>query len=119
MAVRKVNYTYLTVPNRAGHGAKVLGELKRAGVNLLAFSAFPAKGKSQLDLVAEDMATLRRVAKENGWRLSKAKKGFLVQGSDAVGAGHRHLQKLADRGMLVGQHFLSPDRAEQGDSVPS
>jgi hypothetical protein len=30
--VRKVNYCYMTVPARAGHGAKILGELKDAGV---------------------------------------------------------------------------------------
>ncbi|MHC4383718.1 MAG: hypothetical protein ACYS0J_12890 [Planctomycetota bacterium] len=34
--VRKVNYCYMTVPARAGHGAKILGELKDAGVDLLA-----------------------------------------------------------------------------------
>ena len=32
-----------------------------------------------------------------GWRLSKTKKGFLVQGSDEVGACHRQLKKLAER----------------------
>ena len=69
--VRKVNYCYLTVTSRAGHGASILGELKDAGVDLLAFSGFPVKGgKAQLDLVAQDMAPLRRVARKNGWRCS-------------------------------------------------
>ena len=96
--VRKVNYCYLTVTTRAGHGASILGELKDAGVNLLAFSGFPVKGgKAQLDLVAQNMAPLRRVARKNGWRLSETKKAFLVQGSDEVGAVHRHIQKLADQ----------------------
>lgn len=94
--VRKVNYCYLTVPNRAGHGAKVLGELKDAGVNLLAYTGFPGKkGKAQLDLVPENLAALRRVARKNGWRLSTTKKGFLVQGNDDIGAVHRHINKLA------------------------
>ncbi|UCC74613.1 MAG: hypothetical protein JSV86_08715 [Gemmatimonadota bacterium] len=94
--VKKVNYVYVTVPNRAGQGAKLLGELREAGVNLLAYSGFPGKGgKAQLDLIPEDMAALKRVAKKQGWRLSKAKKGFLVQGNDAVGAVHRHIDKLA------------------------
>jgi hypothetical protein len=94
--VRKVNYAYVTVPNRAGQGEKVLHELRQAGVNLHAFSAFPAKaGKSQVDIVAEDMGALRRVAKRNDWRLSKTKKGFLVQGKDEVGAVHRLVRKLA------------------------
>ena len=94
--VKKVNYVYLSVPNRAGHGARVLGELKDAGVNLLAYSGFPAKrGTSQLDLIPEDLAALRRVAKRKDWKLSKVKKGFLVQGNDDVGAVYRHIDKLA------------------------
>ena len=96
--VRKVNYCYVTVSSRAGHGAKVLGELKKAGVNLLAFSGFPTKGgKAQLDFIADNMAPLKRVARKNGWRLSKVKKGFLAQGDDAVGVAHRQIQKLADQ----------------------
>ncbi|MGD2152335.1 MAG: hypothetical protein PVG79_03650 [Gemmatimonadales bacterium] len=94
--VKKVNYVYVTVPNRAGQGAKVLGELREAGVNLLAYSGFPTKGgKAQLDMIPESMPELRRIAKKKGWRLSKPKKGFLVQGSDAVGAVHRHIDRLA------------------------
>jgi len=95
--VRKVNYCYVTVTARAGQGAKVLGALNEAGVNLLGFTGFPAKaGKAQLDLLAESMAPVRKVARNNGWRLSAAKKAFLVQGDDKVGAVHRHIQKLAD-----------------------
>jgi hypothetical protein len=100
--VRKVNYCYAKVSARAGHGAAVLGELRDAGVNLLAFSGFPiGGGKAQLDLVSDDMAGVRRVARKNGWRLSKTKKGFLVQGDDRVGACHRQLQKLADQKINV------------------
>jgi hypothetical protein len=95
--VRRVSYCYPIVPNRPGQGARALAELKRAGVNLLAYSGFPiGGGRSQLDFVLEDMGALRRVARKNGWRLSKVKKGFLIQGTDEVGAVHRHMQKLAD-----------------------
>jgi hypothetical protein len=100
--VKKVNYCYPIVPNRAGQGARILSELAREGVDLIAYSGFPAGGgKSQLDLVLEDMGALRRLARRNGWRLSKVKKGFHIQGSDQVGAVHRHLQKLADAGINV------------------
>jgi hypothetical protein len=100
--VRKVNYCYPIVPNRAGQGARMLSELTRAGINLLAYSGFPVGGgKSQLDQVPEDLGALRQVARRNEWRLSKVKKGFLIQGSDQVGAVHRHLQKLADAGINV------------------
>jgi hypothetical protein len=96
--VRKVNYVYMKVPNRAGNGAKILSELREEGVGLLAYSGFPDKrGKAQIDLVPEDMFALRRVAKKNGWRLSKAKKGFLITGRDDLGAVQRHINKLADK----------------------
>jgi hypothetical protein len=94
--VRKVDYAYVTVPNRAGEGEKLLGELRRAGVNMLAFSAFPAEGrKAQVDIVAKNMTAVRGLAKANGWQLSRVKHGFLVQGKDKIGAVHRHVRKLA------------------------
>ena len=41
------------------------------------------------------MPALRRVAKKNNWKLSKAKKGFLISGRDDLGAVHRHIDRLA------------------------
>ena len=100
--VRKVNYCYAKVSARAGQGAAVLDEIQSAGVNLLAFSGFPiGGGKAQLDLVTQDIAAVRRVARKNGWRLSKTKKAFLIQGDDRVGACHRQLKKLADQKINV------------------
>jgi hypothetical protein len=100
--VRKVSYCYVTTPHRATHGSRVLGELREAGVNLLAFSGFPAKGgKAQLDMVADNMAGIRRVARRNGWRLSKSKKAFLVQGKDVPGAVHRQVAKLSEAKISV------------------
>jgi hypothetical protein len=95
-SVRKVRYGYVLVANRAGTGAAVLARLRQAGVNLVAYTGFPARGgKAQIDLVTDDLAALRRVARQSGWRLSAAKQGFLVQGDDRIGAVHRHLEKLA------------------------
>ena len=100
--VRKVTYCNVNVPSRAGQGAKILGELRKGGVNMLAFTGFPDKGgKAQLDIVAESLTPVRRIAKKNGWRVSKAKRGFLVQGKDEIGAVHRHIQKLADNKINV------------------
>lgn len=42
-----------------------------------------------------DTATLRRLAKRHGWKLSKAKRGFLIQGQDRAGAAYGHHEKLA------------------------
>jgi hypothetical protein len=100
--VRKVNYAYVVAPSKAGQGARILGELKDAGVNLIAFNGFPAKGgKAQMDLVSDDLALIRRVARQRGWRLSRSRQGFLVQGLDEVGAVYQHIKKLGDRGINV------------------
>jgi hypothetical protein len=100
--VRRVNYAYLMVPNRPGQGARITDELREAGVNLLAYTAFPTRGgRAQVDLIAEDLGAIRRIARRNGWRLSDARKGFLVQGDDRVGAVHNHLKKLADQKINV------------------
>jgi len=102
MAVRKVAYVDIKVPRRAGEGAKVLRALKDAGVNLLAFTGFPDRGgKAQIDIVTDDLAGVRRVARSEGWRPSPVKKGLLVQGNDEVGAVYRQLRKLADARIRV------------------
>src|SRR5512144_2214575 len=93
--LRKVDYYYVMLPNRAGQGAKVMAALAGEGINLLAFSAFPSGGKAQLDLVPEDGAKLRRAARKLGLKLSVRKSGFLCQGEDKVGAMTRILDKLA------------------------
>jgi hypothetical protein len=100
--VRKVSYCYVTVPSRAGRGAEVLAELQDAGIDMTAFTGFPAKkGKAQLDIVCDDMPRVRRLAKSQGWKMSKIKKGFHIQGTDKPGAVRRHITKLADAGINV------------------
>ena len=76
--------------------------LAREGVNLDAFSGFPAgKGRAQLDFATNRMPALRRVAAKNGWKLSRAKKAFLITGVNTVGAVNRHVRKLAAAGISV------------------
>lgn len=100
--VRRINYAYVKVPNRPGQGARITDQVRQAGVNLLAYTAFPTRGgKAQVDLIAEDLGAIRRIARRNGWRLSDTKKGFLVQGDDQVGAVHHHLKKLAEQRINV------------------
>jgi hypothetical protein len=102
MAARKVRYVVLKVPSRAGQAAGILGALAEGGVNLLAFTGFPDRGgKAQVDLVTDDLAGVRRVARQHGWRVSSPKRGFVVQGEDRVGAVHRELRKLAEAGINV------------------
>jgi hypothetical protein len=102
MAARKVRYLVLKVPSRAGQAARMLGALADAGVDLLAFTGFPDRGgRAQVDLVTDDLAGVRRVARREGWRLTAPKRGFLVQGSDRVGAVHADLRRLAEAGINV------------------
>ena len=94
--LRKVEYFYVMVPNKAGQGAKVAAGLAAAGVNLLAFSGFPSGRQTQLDLMPEDSGKLKRAAKKLGLKLSKKKSGFLYQADDRVGAMTRIFEKLAE-----------------------
>ncbi len=93
--VRKVTYFKMSVPDKAGEGARVLGALRDAGVNLLAFTGFPRGRRAQLDLIPEDEAAFRDAAKRAKLALAGKKTGFLVQGSDRVGAIAEYVEKLA------------------------
>ncbi len=93
--IRKVPYFKTLVANRAGQGARVLGALSEAGVNLLAVLGFPEAGRAQLDLVPEDRAAFTRAARRAGIRLSGPKPVFLIEGDDRPGAMAAVLAKLA------------------------
>src|SRR5437773_12198294 len=49
-SVRTADYFYVMVPDKPGEGARILGELKSAGVNLVAYSGFPSGRGAQLAL---------------------------------------------------------------------
>jgi hypothetical protein len=84
--IRMVEYFYIQTPDQPGEAARVLSWLRDAGVNLLAFSAFPSGRRSQMDFIPEDPAAFRAAAKNAGWRLTGPKKVFLIAGDDRVGA---------------------------------
>jgi len=84
--IRKVAYYKVEVPNRPGEGVRLLGVLRDAGVNLLAFTGFPQGRKAQIDFIPEDEAAFKRAAKEAGLKVGAKKSCFLVQGEDRVGA---------------------------------
>jgi hypothetical protein len=95
--VRAVEYYYVTVPDAPGEGQRVLSALKDAGVNLLAYLGFPlGADRSQIDLVPEDPELLREATARAGLALSGAKRAFLVQGDDRVGAVAETTAKLAE-----------------------
>ncbi len=100
--VRKVNYCHVTVPHRAGQGVRVLKALADAKIDLGAMVGFPLRGgKAQLDFVADGIGPIRRLAARNGWKVSRSKRAFLLQGANKPGAVHRQLKRLADARVSV------------------
>ncbi len=95
--VRGIDYYYVTVPDAPGEGERILSALKDGGVNLLAFLGFPlGGGQSQIDIVPEDPESLVEAAERAGITLSGAKRAFLIQGDDRVGAVADITAKLAE-----------------------
>lgn len=91
----KVDYFKTEVPNRIGEGARILGALKAAKVDLLAFTGFPSGRRVQMDFVPKNAAAFRKAAKKAGLKVSVKKGGFLVQGRDRTGAIASIVEKLA------------------------
>ena len=84
--IRRVSYYYTTTPDKPGEGARLLGVLRDAGVNLLALHAFPSGRKAQIDFVPSDAGAFTAAAKRAKVKLSKPKTAFLWDGDDRVGA---------------------------------
>ncbi len=100
--VRRVDYYYVTVPDKPGEGERILSALKESEINLLAYLGFPSGGgQSQVDLVPEDPASFRRAAERAGLTLSDAKRAFLIQGDDRIGAVTNTAAKLAEANINI------------------
>ena len=93
--IRIVDYFYTEVPDKPGEAARILGQLRDAGVYLLVFSGFPKGRKAQLDFVAPDAAAFKAAAKKAKLKLVGPKKAFVIYGDDRVGVGAELLGKLA------------------------
>ncbi len=100
--VRKIDYYYVSVPDKPGEASRILSALREGGVNLLGFSGFPQGArKAQLDFLPEDPAAFAKAARGAGLKLSKRKVGFLIQGDDHPGAVAELLGKLSAVGVNV------------------
>lgn len=96
-SVRKVGYFHFEGEDKAGEGARILGKLKDAQVNLLSFVAFPTgQGKAQITVIPEKPDDFSAAAKGAGLTPSARKECFLVQGDDRVGAAFDVLKRLAE-----------------------
>lgn len=93
--IRRSNYFSMKTSNRAGQGARLLGDLAAQGIDLLAFTGFPAAGGAQVDFIPYDAAKFARAARRLGLKTSKRKTVFVAQGADAPGAIAKICGKLA------------------------
>lgn len=94
--IRTAHYFKVQVPNKPGEGARMLGVLGDAGINLLAFSGFPRNRRAQLDFVVSDPTVFKQVAKQAKWKVQGPKACFVVDGDDRPGATADVLAKLAE-----------------------
>jgi hypothetical protein len=99
--IRKVAYFATDVPNKPGEGARLLGKLAEAGVNLLAFSGFPSGRKAQFDFIPEDVALFKKAVKLANIKTRPQKFGFLARGDDRKGAVADLLKTLAAKNINV------------------
>lgn len=93
MGVKKIVYFVTKLPNRVGAAAHVLNALR--GVNLLAFTGFPATGGAQVDFIPQNAASFKAAAKRAKIKLRPKTGGFLIQGKDRPGAIARVMSRLA------------------------
>lgn len=93
-SVRGVDYFYIALPDRPGQGARVFGQLKDAGVSLLALHTFPKGRRAQVDFVPSNPAAFKAAAKAAKWKVVGPKKAFLIQGDDRTGALVGYFTKL-------------------------
>ena len=95
--VRRVEYYYTEVSNRAEAGAKVLNSFKVDGVNLIVYNGFPiSRWRAQLVFVPADRDAFLAAAQKVGIKLVGPNIAFLIQGKDRVGA-------IADVASKLGQ----------------
>ena len=99
--IQRVQYFYTEISDKPGEGARVLGALKEAGVNLLAFTGFPKGRRAQIDFFPTDPVAFKAAARAAKLKLVGPKTGFLIQGEDRVGAVAEILTKLAEAGINV------------------
>src|SRR5260370_35162090 len=82
--VRTMDYFYVMVPDKPGEGARILAELKNAGVNLIAYSGFPEGRGAQLDFVPMNSMAFRDVPKRMKRRVKGPKRCSIIAGDDRL-----------------------------------
>jgi len=109
--IRKVDYFSLETAHKVGEGARLLGALRDAGVNLLAFTGFPRGRRAQVDFIPADTAEFKEVARKLKLKIGARKTVFLVQAEDRAGAIAEICEKLAGAGI----NMIAMDAVATGD----
>ena len=98
----KLELYSVVVPNKPGKGAQLLSAFKEAGVSFVGIWGYPVgKSKSRIDMVAEDVALLKKAAKQLKIKLGKKQTAFHITGEDHPGAVAEVLAKLAAKEINV------------------
>jgi len=102
-SIRQVEHYSLSLADKVGEGARVLGALRDAGVNLIALWGYPrSAGKATIELIPEDGAALVAAARVAKLKLSKKQIAFHVQGEDRPGAIAEYCATLAAAKINIG-----------------
>jgi hypothetical protein len=100
--VRQVDHFSASIPHKAGEGARVLGALRDAGINLIAFWGYPsAAGRAKIEFIPEDSAAFAAAAKHAKLKVKKST-AFYVHGDDRPGAIADLLARLGAARINVG-----------------
>jgi hypothetical protein len=93
--IRQVEHYTASIANKVGEGARVLGILRDAGIDLIAVWGYPyGKGRAQLEFIPKDGAAFVAAAKQAKLRLRKST-ALYIHGNDRPGAIADILAKLA------------------------
>ncbi|HEV1995286.1 MAG TPA: hypothetical protein VGR03_13230 [Candidatus Acidoferrum sp.] len=100
--IRQVDHFSASIPHKAGEGARVLGALRDAGINLIAFWGYPSgAGRAQLEFIPKNGAAFAAAAKRVKLRVKKSS-AFYISGGDRPGAIAGILARLAAARINVG-----------------
>ncbi len=95
--IRRVTYFYTTTKDRPGESYRLLSELAKGEVNLLAFNAVPTgPDRAQLALFPENIEQLAIVAERTGVSLEGPHPAILIHGDDRLGALAEVHRRLSD-----------------------
>jgi len=85
--ISRVEYFHTSVQDRPGEAYKMLSQLSRLGIGLLAFTAIPVGPTvTQLTIFPENPAIMKNEASRAGLYLEGPYPALLVQGDDQLGA---------------------------------